>query len=259
MKKNLIVRFQLYNKGMKSIDWNDVNVLRKLPDGWYSVPSASEYGKKIRKDPDTKFNDSVKKASKRHEETQKKEREITRFIRSARLKYKFDTCVHKNYSYKGHQICAVCGLTKRDFNPFAFNEGDENRVHVSEKNDDEIMSRMCHKARGIFENIIRNLSSEQVTIDNSLDELMRMFGTYVLTDDDRGNRDFRISARLKGLCAALLWRELLIRKVSMTMLEFSRRIKVDRVNILTVFQRLDDYKDLHVSKRGRPFGSKKKI
>ncbi len=121
-------------------------------------PFRLRYGKKIRKDPDTKFNDSVEKASKRHEETQRKEREITKFIRSARLKYKFDTCVHKNYSYKGNQICAVCGLMKRNFNPFAFNEGDENRVSVSEKSEDEVMSRMCDKARGIFERIIRDLS-----------------------------------------------------------------------------------------------------
>ena len=56
----------------------------------------------------------------------------------------------------------------------------------------------------------------------------------------------------EGLCAALLWRELLIRKVPMTMLEFSRRIKVDRMTISCVFKRLDDYKDFHVSKRGRP-------
>ncbi len=258
-EKNLIVRFQLYNKGMKSIDWDDVNVLRKLPDGWYSAPSDSEYGKKIRRDPDTKFNDSVDKASKRHEETQRKEREITKFIRSARQKYRFDTCVHRNYSYKGNHICAVCGLTKQNFNPFAFNEGDGNRVSVSEKSEDEVMSGMCDKARGIFERIIRDLSFEQVTIDNSLDELVRVFKTYVLTSDDRGRREFRISARSEGLCAALLWRELQIRKVSMTMLEFSRRVKVDRANILTVFQRLDDYKDLHVSKRGRPPGSKKKI
>ncbi len=157
----------------------------------------------------------------------RKEKEIDDFIKSQTLR---DTpCDHKNYSYKGHLICAVCGLTKRDFHMFAFNEGDESRLYVTtKKNDDEIMSRMRHKARGIFENIIRNLSSEQVTIDDSLDELMRVFETYVLTDDDRGRRNFRISTRPKGLCAALLWRELLIRKVSMTMLEFSRRIKVDR-------------------------------
>ncbi len=118
---------------MVSINWNDVNVLRKLPDGWYSVPSDSEYGKKIISDPNIKFNDSVEKASKRHEETQKKEREITRFIRSARLKYKFDTCVHKNVSYKGNLICRVCGLMKRDFDPFAFNEGDEDRIYIESK------------------------------------------------------------------------------------------------------------------------------
>ncbi len=251
---------------MKPIDWNDVNVLRKLPDGWYSVPSDSEYGKKIRKDPDTKFNDSVEKASKRHEETQKKEREITRFIRSARLKYRFDTCVHKNYSYKGHLICAVCGLMKRNFDPFAFNEGDENRMSVSKKSEDEVMSkeredevmsRMCDKARGIFERIIRDLSFRQVTIDD-MDELLRVFRTYVLTSDDRGNRNFRISARPEGLCAALLWRELLIRKVSVTMLEFSRRVKVDRMTISCVFKRLDDYENLKFNKRGRPYGSKGK-
>ncbi len=238
---------------MGSVDWNDVNVLRKLPDGWYSVPSDSEYGKKISKDPDIKFNDSVERASKRHEETQKKEREITKFIRSARLKYKFDTSVHRNYSYRGYKICSVCGLTKRDPTQWVPEEGYENRVCMSKRNDkNEITDRMCDKAKDMFENIIRNLSFEQVTIDNSLDELMRMFRTYVLTDDDRGRRNFRISARLEGLCAALLWRELLIRKVSMTMLEFSKRVKVDRMTISTVFGRLDDYKDLHVSKRGRP-------
>ncbi len=251
---------------MKPIDWNDVNVLRKLPDGWYFVPSDSEYGKKIREDPDTKFNDSVEKASKRHEETQKKEREITRFIRSARLKYRFDTCVHKNYSYKGHLICAVCSLMKRNFDPFAFNEGDENRMSVSKKvedevmskeREDEVMSRMCDKARGIFERIIRDLSFRQVTIDD-MDELLRVFKTYVLTSDDRGNRNFRISARPEGLCAALLWRELLIRKVSVTMLEFSRRVKVDRMTISCVFKRLDDYENFKFNKRGRPYGSKGK-
>ena len=120
----------------------------------------------------------------------------------------------------------MCGLTKRDFDPFAFSEGDKSRVRVSKKSDDEIMNRMCDKASGIFKNIIYNLSFEH---DISLDKLLRVFRTYVLTGDDRGNRNFQISARLEGLCAALLWRELLIRKVPMTMLEFSKRIKVDRM------------------------------
>ncbi len=67
---------------MGSINWNDVNVLRKLPDGWYSVPSDSEYGKMIIRDPDIKFNDSVKKAKERHNVVLKKEKEIDEFIRS---------------------------------------------------------------------------------------------------------------------------------------------------------------------------------
>ena len=249
MEINLNDGFQIYNKGMGSVDWNDVNVLRKLPDGWYSVPSDSEYGKMINESPDIKYNDSVEKARKRHEVILEKEREIDDFIKSERLRDEFKTCLHKNFSYKGHLICAVCGLTKRDFGPFAFSEGDESRVCVSRKSDDEIMNRMCDKAIGIFENIICNLSFEH---DISLDELLRVFKTYVLTGDDRGNRNFRISARPEGLCAALLWRELLIRKVPMTMLEFSKRIKVDRMTISCVFKRLDDYKDFHVSKRGRP-------
>ncbi len=235
---------------MESVDWDDVNVLRNLPDSWYSVPSGSKYGEMINKNPDIKYNDSVEKAKKRHQDILEKEREIDDFIKSERLRDEFKTCSHKNYSYKGHQICAVCGLTKWDFDPFAFNEGDESRLHVTtKKSSDEIMSRMCDKAKGIFGRIISNLSFEH---DISLDELMRVFRTYVLTGDDRGNRNFRISARPEGLCAALLWRELLIRKVPMTMLEFSKRIKVDRTTISCVFKRLDDYKDFHVSKRGRP-------
>ena len=218
---------------MDSVDWNDVNVLRKLPDGWYSVPSDSKYGEMINKNPDIKYNDSVEKARKRHEVILRKEREIDDFIKSERLRDK--TCIHRNYLHKGYLICAECRLMKRDFDMFAFNEGDESRLHVTTKiSSDEIMSRMCDKARGIFRRIISDLSSEH---DISLDELLKVFRTYVLTDDDRGNRNFRISARPEGLCAALLWRELLIRKVSMTMLEFSSRIKVDRMTISCVFKR----------------------
>ncbi len=236
-KNNLNDRFQLYNKEMGSVNWNDVNVIRKLPDGWYSVPSDSEYGKLINKDPDIKYNDSVEKAKKRHEDTLDRDREIDDFIRSERLRHKSKIFFHKNYSYKGYQICAVCGLSKRDPNQFLPEEGCENRVHVSKRDDkNDVMDRMCGKARGIFENITDHLSLEQVTIDNSLDELMRVFRTYVLTDDDRGNRNFRISASPERLCAALLWRELLVRKVPMTMLEFSKIIKVDRMTISTVFK-----------------------
>ncbi len=234
---------------MNSIDWNDANVLRNLPDGWYSVPSDSEYGKKIRKDPEIKFNDSVEKASKRHRETQKKEREITRFIRSARLKYKFDTCVHKNCSYKGHLICAVCGLMKRDFDLFASDEGDEDRLSFGKKK--EIMTELRFNAMLTVRKLIDSL--EGAGGDIPLFDILDVFETYILTSEDRGRHKFRISARLEGLCAALLWRYLRINKVSMTMLEFSKRVRVDRMTISCIFKRLDDYKDFSISKRGRPW------
>ncbi len=91
---------------MNSIDWNDVNVLRKLPDGWYSVPSDSKYGEMINKNP-------RHKVTRRHERILEKEREIDDFIKSERLRDK--TCTHRNYSHKEYLICAECGLTKRDF------------------------------------------------------------------------------------------------------------------------------------------------
>ena len=219
------------------MNWDDVNVLRKLPDGWYSVPSGSEYGKMISESSDMKYNDSVKKAMRRHEDVLEREREMDDFIKSERLRDKSKTCFHKNHSYKGYLICEVCGLTEQGFDPFAFSESDE------------IMSRMCGKAKGIFRRLTDNLDIDQ---DIDSDELLRVYKTYVLTDNDRGNRNFRISARPEGLCAALLWRYLQINKVSMTMLEFSNRVRVDRMTISCIFKRLDDYKDFSISKRGRP-------
>ncbi len=245
---------------MVSINWNDVNVLRKLPDGWYSVPSDSEYGKKIISDPDTKFNDSVEKASKRHEETQKKEREITRFIRSARLKYKFDTCVHKNVSYKGNLICRVCGLMKRDFDPFAFNEGDEDRIYIeskkSEKSEEDIITELCFNAMTVIGKLIDDL--EGAGGDILLFDILDVFETYILTSEDRGRRKFRISAKLEGLCAALLWRHLRINKKPMTFQDFLRKIKMDRMTVSLIVRRLDDYENFKFNKSGRPYGSKGK-
>ena len=235
---------------MNSIDWNDVNVLRKLPDGWYSVPSDSEYGEMIIKDSDIKYNDSVKKAKARHDIVLRKEKEIDEFIKSETLR---DVpCDHKNYSYKGHLICPVCGLTKRDFDPFAFKEGDENRVHVtSEKSEEDIMNELCAKAIIILRKFIDDL--EDVGRDIPLFDILDVFETYVLTSEDRGRRRFRISARLEGLCAALLWRYLQIKRKPMTMLEFSKKIKMDRMTVSLIVRRLDDYENFKFNKRGRPW------
>ena len=248
MNNNLNDRFQIYNKEMNSIDWDDVNLLRKLPDGWYSVPSDSKYGEMITKDPDIKYNDSVKKAKERHDVILRKEKEIDDFIKSEKLR---DTpCDHKNYSYKGYLICAECGLMEKNFDPFAFNEGDENRVHVTSKRSErDIMTELGFKATLTLRKLIDSLGDAGGDIP--LFDILDVFETYILTSEDRGRRNFRISARLEGLCAALLWRYLQIKKVPMTMLEFSRRIKMDRMTISCIFKRLDDYKDFKINKRGR--------
>ncbi len=91
---------------MDSIDWNDVNVLRKLPDGWYSVPSDSKYGEMINKDPDIKYNDSVEKAKKRHERILEREKEIDDFIKSERLRDK--TC-HPQELF-AQRVSYLCGV-----------------------------------------------------------------------------------------------------------------------------------------------------
>ena len=235
---------------MSSIDWDDVNVLRKLPDGWYSVPSDSKYGEMIIKDSNIKYNDSVKKAKERHEIVLRKEKEIDDFIKSEKLR---DTpCDHKNYSYKGHLICAVCGLTKRDFNPFAFNEGDENRVYVtSKKSEKDIMTELRFKATLTLRKLIDSL--EGAGGDIPLLDILDVFETYILTSVDRGRRKFRISARLEGLCAALLWRHLQINKKPMTLQEFLRKIKMDRMTVSLIVRRLDDYENFKFNKRGRPW------
>ena len=246
---NLIDRFHIYNKEMNSIDWDDVNALRNLPDGWYSVPSDSEYGKMINKDPDIKYNDSVRKAKARHDVVLRKEREIDKFIKSETLRK--GPCDHKNYSYKGHLICAVCGLTKRDFNPFAFNEGDENRVCVtSKKSEKDIMTELRFNAMLTLRKLIDSL--EGAGGDIPLFDILDVFETYILTSENRGRRKFRISARPEGLCAALLWRYLQINKKPMTMQEFLRKIKMDRMTISLIVRRLDDYENFKFNKRGRP-------
>ena len=218
------------------MNWDDVNVLRNLPDGWYSVPSNSKYGEMINKYPDVRYDDSVEKARERHDRILEREREMDDFIKSESLRDKSKICTHKNFYYKGYLICEVCGLAEQGFDPFDFSESDE------------IISRMCGKAKGIFRRLTDDLDIDQ---DIDSDELLRVYKTYVLTDNDRGNRNFRISARPEGLCAALLWRYLQMNKVFMTMLEFSERVKVDRTTISYIFKRLDDYKDFSVSKRGR--------
>ncbi len=243
---------------MGSINWNDVNVLRKLPDGWYSVPSDSEYGKMIIRDSDIKFNDSVKRASERHNDILRKEKEIDEFVRSETVRNV--PCSHKNYSYRGHLICKVCGLMKRDFDPFAFDEGDEDRIYVkskrSEKSEKDIITELRFNAMLTLRKLVDDL--EDVGRDIPLFDILDVFETYILTSEDRGRRKFRISARPEGLCAALLRRYLQINKKPMTLQDFLRKIKMDRMTVSLIVRRLDDYENFKFNKSGRPYGSKGK-
>ena len=90
----------------KSIDWNDVDVLRKLPDGWYTVPSDSEYARSMDQDPWLKDNDTRDLAEKRYQGKLE-----GRAMRGKKRK----KCLHMYHiRKKGFWICLECGLCERD-------------------------------------------------------------------------------------------------------------------------------------------------
>ena len=103
-------------------------------------------------------------------------------------------------------------------------EGYENRVIAQRK------TKSLHLViRSIFKDQIVGLSFSQITVENSLEKLFEMCKKYILPDDTlvkKGKRrhPFRVSARPKGLCAALLWKEVLAHKIPITMAGFSRKI-----------------------------------
>ncbi len=240
---------------MNSIDWNDANVLKDLPDGWYSVPSDSKYGKMINENPDIKYNDTVKKAKARHDVVLRKESEIDKFIKSETLSK--IPCVHKNYEYKGNLICKFCGLLKKNFNPFAFNKGDEHRIYMkSKKSEKDIMTELRFNAMITTRKLIDSLECEGEDIP--LFDILDVFETYILNSENIGRRKFRISARPEGLCAALLWRYIRINEKPITFQEFLGKIKMDRMTVSLIVRRLDDYARFKFNKSGRPFKNKKK-
>ena len=144
----------------------------------------------------------------------------------------------------------------RDAVQFVPEEGYEHRV---------IVQREVRRAtddlrvviRSVFEDLIFRLSYSQITVENSLEKLFETCETYILPDDTlikEGKRKhpFRVSARPEGLCAALLWKEVLVHKLPITMAGFSRKISVPRTTIIGAFEQLHDYGVLNVSKPGRP-------
>ena len=117
--------------------------------------------------------------------------------------------------------------------------------------------KLCGVVNQIFNGLIGKLSFPEITVENSLEKLSETCETYMLSSDTpvrKGGRrrSFRISARPRGLCATLLWREVLIRKLPLNLTDFSKRIGVPRTTILCVFKQLNDYKNFFLGKVGRP-------
>ena len=117
--------------------------------------------------------------------------------------------------------------------------------------------KLCVVVNEIFKELIGKLSFPEIKIQNGLEKLSNTCEKYMLSSNTpvrKGGRrrSFRISARPRGLCATLLWREVLIRKLPLNITEFLRKIGVPRTTVLCVFKQLDDHKDFAPSKVGRP-------
>ncbi len=83
------------------INWDDINVLRTLSDGWYTVPADSEYAKEMIRHPWKKDGDTRDLAEKRHQAKQEQEQ------REDHGKDYYEICDHE-YTIKslGFKICA---------------------------------------------------------------------------------------------------------------------------------------------------------
>ena len=175
------------------------------------------------------------------------------FTDSSDSEEEFELCDHEYTKSKGEVICLSCSLSERKASLFVSEEGNESRTIMHGPPPDELYGIVNE----IFEELIEKLSSLEITVENSLEKLSKTCEKYMLSGNEPvreggRRRSFRISARPKSLCATLLWREVLIRKLPLNITELSKKIGVDRTTILCVFKQLDDYKDFAASKIGRP-------
>ncbi len=171
------------------------------------------------------------------------------FTDSSDSEEEYELCDHEyTIKSKGHVTCLSCGLSERKASLFVPEEGNESRTIMRGPPPDELYGVVNE----IFKELIGKLSSLEITVENSLEKLSKTCEKYMLPSDEPARRSFRIFVRPKALCATLLWREVLIRKLPLNMTEFSKRINTPRSTILGVFKQLDDYKDFAPSKVGRP-------
>ena len=181
------------------------------------------------------------------------ENQINYYDSDSESEEEYEKCDHEyTIRSKGYITCLSCGVQTLDVTQFVPEGGFEYRVMPQKRTDD-----LRDIVRIIFEDLIRELSYPQITVENSLERLLETCETYMLPGDilvEEGKRKHpsRVSARPEGLCAALLWREALVHKLPLTMTGFSREIDVPRTTIVGAFKQLDDYSVLHVSKPGRP-------
>ncbi len=141
-------------------------------------------------------------------------------------------CVHRYFRHGGLFLCVECGLSKRSFS-----------------REETVINKTCDEARGILKIFIEDLDFDE---DIDEDDILKVYRTYVAKKVVRKGKVFRVPAKPFSLCAALLWRELRLRKTTMTMSRFSGKIGVDRSTVCNLFRKLDDFKSFGVVRKGRP-------
>ncbi len=228
----------------KTIDWDDPNVLRTLSDGWYNVPEGSGYAKELMREPWLREGDTRDLAEKRHQDEQDRKYQAER-------SHERNICDHTHVvRSKGFRTCMICGLHARDPTQNVPEEGYECRIMIRKVAED-----IHNKVRDNFEDLILLLSHPKITVGESLEKLIEVYESYLLPEAavvGKKKYPFRVSTGPEGLCAALLWREVLLCKIPLTMAGYARKIAVRRETIMHAFKQLDDYSVLHVSKPGRP-------
>ncbi len=189
------------------VNWDDPNVLRTLSDGWYDVPADSGYAKQMMWDPWLKDGDTRDLAEKRHQDEQDKKYQAER-------KDDRKICDHAHVvRVKGFRTCMICGLHARDPTQRVPEEGYECRVIIRKVAED-----IRDKVRSDFEDLILLLSHPKITVGESLDKLIETYESYLLPEATlvgKKKYPFRVSTGPEGLCAALLWREVLLCKISL--------------------------------------------
>ena len=185
----------------KIVNWDDPNVLRTLSDGWYDVPVDSGYAKEMMWDPWLKDGDTRDLAEKRHQAKQEKKYQAER-------KDDYKVCDHAHVARsKGFRTCLICGLHARDPTQYVPEEEYECRVIIRKE-----AENIHNKVRDNFEDLILLLSHPKITVGESLEKLIEVYESYLLPEAALGKKKypFRISTGPEGLCAALLWREVLL-------------------------------------------------